>query len=117
MFRKSIFQVHSSNYRNPDQLPPGAVLIVGAGASGCQIADELNERGRRVYLSVGPVTAAYRDGIVGEDFAFGGDGPWEPGIVERFRCRRREINPLQFLCLPVSMVVTTLISGAWPPRE
>ena len=50
---KSIFQVHSSNYRNPDQLPRGAVLIVGAGASGCQIADELNESGRRVYLSVG----------------------------------------------------------------
>jgi putative flavoprotein involved in K+ transport len=49
----SIFQVHSNNYRNPDQLPPGAVLVVGAGSSGCQIADELRETGRKVYLSVG----------------------------------------------------------------
>jgi hypothetical protein len=61
-------------------------------------------------------TAAYRDDTVGET-TFGGDGPWELGIVERIRCRRREINPLQFLCLPVSTVVTTLISGAWLPRE
>jgi putative flavoprotein involved in K+ transport len=48
-----VVQVHSSSYRNPDQLPPGAVLIVGAGSSGCQIADELSECGRQVYLSVG----------------------------------------------------------------
>lgn len=47
-------QIHSSGYRNPDQLPPGAVLVVGAGSSGVQIADELNAAGRRVYLSVGP---------------------------------------------------------------
>jgi putative flavoprotein involved in K+ transport len=49
----SIFQVHSSSYRNPDQLPPGAVLVVGAGSSGCQIADDLRQTGRKVYLSVG----------------------------------------------------------------
>jgi putative flavoprotein involved in K+ transport len=47
-------QLHSSGYRNPDQLPDGAVLVVGAGASGSQIADELNRAGRQVYLSVGP---------------------------------------------------------------
>jgi putative flavoprotein involved in K+ transport len=48
-----IFQVHSSQYRNPDGLPPGAVIVVGAGSSGCQIAEDLNRNGREVYLSVG----------------------------------------------------------------
>jgi putative flavoprotein involved in K+ transport len=47
-------QLHSSDYRNPDQLPDGAVLVVGAGSSGVQIADELLRAGRSVYLSVGP---------------------------------------------------------------
>ncbi|MBL4751403.1 MAG: NAD(P)-binding domain-containing protein [Amylibacter sp.] len=47
-------QMHSSEYRNPDQLPKGAVLVVGAGSSGAQIADELLRAGRRVYLSTGP---------------------------------------------------------------
>jgi putative flavoprotein involved in K+ transport len=47
-------QLHSSGYRNPDQLPDGAVLVVGAGSSGVQIADELLRSGRTVYLSVGP---------------------------------------------------------------
>jgi putative flavoprotein involved in K+ transport len=47
-------QIHSSAYRNPQQLPEGAVLVVGAGSSGVQIADELRRSGREVYLSVGP---------------------------------------------------------------
>ena len=47
-------QIHSNSYRNPGQLPPGAVLVVGAGSSGAQIAEELMEAGRKVYLSVGP---------------------------------------------------------------
>jgi putative flavoprotein involved in K+ transport len=48
-----IVQVHSSSYRNPDQLPPGAVLVVGSGQSGCQIAEDLHLAGRKVYLCVG----------------------------------------------------------------
>jgi putative flavoprotein involved in K+ transport len=48
-----IFQVHASQYRNPDQLPSGAVLVVGSGASGAQITEELFRAGRHVYLSVG----------------------------------------------------------------
>jgi len=48
-----LFQVHASRYLNPDQLPSGAVLVVGSGASGSQIAEELCRAGRRVYLSVG----------------------------------------------------------------
>ena len=47
-------QLHSSAYRNPEQLPEGGVLVVGAGSSGVQIADELRQSGRRVHLSVGP---------------------------------------------------------------
>lgn len=49
-----IVQMHSTGYRNPDQLPEGAVLVVGAGSSGAQIAEELMRAGRKVYLSVGP---------------------------------------------------------------
>ena len=48
-----LFQVHASAYREPAQLPPRAVLVVGSGASGAQIAEELALAGRRVYLSVG----------------------------------------------------------------
>ena len=44
--------LHSSRYRNPQQLPPGAVLVIGSGNSGAQIAEELCSAGRRVYLSV-----------------------------------------------------------------
>jgi putative flavoprotein involved in K+ transport len=47
-------QLHSAAYRNPGQLPEGAVLVVGAGSSGVQIADELLRAGGRVYLSLGP---------------------------------------------------------------
>jgi putative flavoprotein involved in K+ transport len=49
-----LVQMHSNAYRNPAQLPQGAVLVVGAGSSGVQIADELLRSGKRVYLSVGP---------------------------------------------------------------
>jgi putative flavoprotein involved in K+ transport len=68
---KNIFQVHSSGYRNPNQLPTGAVLVVGSGASGCQIADDLQQSGRQVYLAVGRHSRTprrYRD----KDFAYWG---------------------------------------------
>ena len=48
-----VLQMHSNGYRNPSQLPEGAVLVVGSGSSGVQIADELRASGRTVYLSVG----------------------------------------------------------------
>jgi putative flavoprotein involved in K+ transport len=73
-----VLQIHSSAYRNPGQLPEGAVLVVGAGSSGVQIADELLGAGRRVYLSVGPherPPRAYR----GRDFCWwlGVLGKWD----------------------------------------
>jgi putative flavoprotein involved in K+ transport len=49
----NVLQLSSRDYRNPAQLPPGAVLVVGSGGSGSQIADELCEHGRTVYLSIG----------------------------------------------------------------
>ncbi|KPD10727.1 NAD(P)/FAD-dependent oxidoreductase [Phaeobacter sp. 11ANDIMAR09] len=50
----NLTQLHSFHYKNPNQLAEGAVLVVGAGSSGAQIADELQRAGRKVFLSVGP---------------------------------------------------------------
>jgi putative flavoprotein involved in K+ transport len=49
----SIVQIHSEQYRNADQLPPGPVLVVGSGQSGAQIAEDLHLEGRQVHLAVG----------------------------------------------------------------
>ncbi|WP_433289615.1 MSMEG_0569 family flavin-dependent oxidoreductase [Pseudonocardia sp. CA-142604] len=49
----AVHQIHSSQYRNPAQLPPGDVLVVGTGQSGCQIAEDLHLAGRRVHLATG----------------------------------------------------------------
>lgn len=49
-----LMQLHSSSYYNPEQLPDGGVLVVGAGSSGVQIAAEIQRSGRQVHLSVGP---------------------------------------------------------------
>ena len=78
-----IVQIHSAAYRNPDQLPDGAVLVVGAGSSGAQIADELLRSGKRVHLSVGPhdrPPRAYR----GRDFVWwlGALGQWNATTTE-----------------------------------
>ena len=48
-----IVQLHSEQYRNPAALPPGAVLVVGSGQSGAQIAEDLHLAGRTVHLAVG----------------------------------------------------------------
>lgn len=49
----SIKQLHSAEYRNPQSLPEGAVLVVGCGQSGAQIAEDLHLAGRKVVLAVG----------------------------------------------------------------
>lgn len=48
-----VTQIHSADYRNPEDLPEGGVIVVGAGSSGLQIAVELNQAGRDVTLAVG----------------------------------------------------------------
>src|SRR5262245_52864895 len=55
---KGIVQIHSRDYRNQQQLPPGPVLVIGGGTSGAEIAHELHQAGRDVYLSIG----GYRKG-------------------------------------------------------
>ncbi|MCU1444497.1 NAD(P)/FAD-dependent oxidoreductase [Cryobacterium sp.] len=71
-------QIHSSSYRNPQQLPGGAVLVVGAGSSGVQIAAEIQKSGRQVYLSVGPHDRPPRS-YRGRDFVWwlGVLGKWD----------------------------------------
>jgi len=59
-FPAEIMQLHSSEYRNPDLLPDGGVLVIGSGQSGCRIAEELNRAGKKVYLSVGSTGRAPR---------------------------------------------------------
>jgi putative flavoprotein involved in K+ transport len=73
-----LVQLHSSAYKNPAQLPPGGVLVVGAGSSGVQIATELQRSGRRVHLSVGPHDRPPRR-YRGRDFCWwlGVLGKWE----------------------------------------
>ncbi|KAF0172198.1 MAG: putative flavoprotein involved in K+ transport [Rhodobacteraceae bacterium] len=91
-----IMQIHSSGYRNPAQLPEGAVLVVGAGSSGAQIADELQRAGKKVYLSVGPhdrPPRAYR----GRDFV------WWLGALGHWNAKTRE---------PGMEHVTISVSGA-----
>lgn len=75
---ESITQIHSKDYFNPEQLPEGAVLVVGAGSSGAQIADELLIAGKSVYLSVGPHDLPPRS-YRGRDFVWwlGVLGKWE----------------------------------------
>src|SRR6516164_6273365 len=48
-----ILQIHSMGYKNPSALPAGAVLVIGTGQSGAQIAEELYQSGRKVYLFIG----------------------------------------------------------------
>jgi putative flavoprotein involved in K+ transport len=58
-----ITQLHTGDYRNPATLPAGAVIVVGGGQSGCQIAEDLIEAGRTVYLCtsrVGRIPRRYR---------------------------------------------------------
>lgn len=82
----SIHQIHSAEYFNPEQLPEGAVLVVGAGSSGVQIADELQRAGKKVYLSVGAhdrPPRAYRN----RDFCWwlGVLGEWDAEAVQKGR--------------------------------
>ncbi len=55
-----ITQLHSGKYRNPESLPAGAVLVVGSAQSGCQIAEELYQCGRKVFLCTGSAGRAPR---------------------------------------------------------
>ena len=74
----AVSQMHSFDYKNPQQLQDGAVLVVGAGSSGAQIATELLESGRKVYLSIGSHDRPPRS-YRGKDFVWwlGALGKWQ----------------------------------------
>ena len=91
-----VIQIHSSSYRNPAQLPEGAVLVVGAGSSGAQIADELLRAGKRVYLSIGPHDRPPRR-YRGRDFV------WWLGVLGKWDATTRD---------PATEHVTISVSGA-----
>ena len=59
-FPSSVVQLHASEYRAPGLLPDGAVIVVGSGQSGCQIADDLATSGRAVYLCTSKVARVPR---------------------------------------------------------
>ncbi|MHA2338347.1 MAG: flavin-containing monooxygenase [Candidatus Hodarchaeales archaeon] len=68
-FGSEIYQVHTSEYKNPSELNDGAVLVVGTGQSGMQIAEELYKLGKRVHLSVG-TTGRLPRGYRGKDIVY-----------------------------------------------
>ena len=82
-FPQPLLQLHASEYRSPDSLPPGAVVVVGSGQSGCQISEDLIHAGRDVYLctsKVGRLRRRYRQRDVfewGEDMGF-----WNVAVEE-----------------------------------
>lgn len=80
---EGLYQIHSAAYFNPQQLPEGGVLVVGAGSSGVQIADELMHAGKQVYLSVGPHDRPPRS-YRGRDFCWwlGVLGLWDAEQVQ-----------------------------------
>jgi putative flavoprotein involved in K+ transport len=61
-----VVQLHSTRYRNPDQIPPGPVLVVGGGNTGYQIAEEL-VRSHEVHLSIGARQTPLPQRILGRD--------------------------------------------------
>lgn len=63
----SVTQLHSAEYRSPDALPPGPVLVVGGGNSGFQIAEELARAGRQVDLSIGTKMPMLPQRFAGKD--------------------------------------------------
>ena len=91
-----LFQFHSNEYKNPDQLPDGGVLVVGAGSSGAQIADELLRAGREVHLSIGPHDLPPRS-YRGRDFV------WWLGVLGKWEATAQE---------PGTEHVTIAVSGA-----
>lgn len=50
---KDLVQLFAEEYANPSALPPGAIVVVGSGQTGCQLAEEIHKSGRKVFLACG----------------------------------------------------------------
>ena len=85
---EAIVQLHSNGYRNASSLPEGAVLVVGSGQSGVQIAEELQATGRRVFLSVGSAGRFPRRYRGQRHLPLAGRGGGAGRCVRDPRCRR-----------------------------
>jgi putative flavoprotein involved in K+ transport len=97
-----IVQVVPTAYRNPSELPPGGVLIVGASATGIQLAEEIHASGRRVTLSVGRHTRLPRD-YRGRDIQrwLDATGVWDERATEVRNIEHRRRDPsLQLIGSP-----------------
>lgn len=87
-----LYQIHSDQYKNPAQMPEGAVLVIGSGSSGVQIASELNSAGKKVYLSVGqherpPRVYRQRDNV------------WWLGVLGGWDASKVDTGPLKGLAV------------------
>jgi putative flavoprotein involved in K+ transport len=105
----TVRQVHSDAYRNPGELLPGAVLVVGSAQSGAQIAEELYQAGKKVYLAVG------RAGRVPRRYR-GKDANW---WSERLGLYDRTVDqlpsPRAKFAGKVTCKVSRMASSAWRP--
>ncbi|MHB8587748.1 MAG: NAD(P)-binding domain-containing protein [Candidatus Dormibacteraceae bacterium] len=82
-FPKDVMQLFAEEYRNPDALPPGAVLIIGSGQTGCQLAEELHDAGRKVFLACGRCPWVTRQ-IGGKDFVrWSAESGWFERTVDK----------------------------------
>ena len=90
--KPEFYQIHSDQYKNVQQLPAGAVLVIGSGSSGVQIADEINRSGKKVYLSIGqherpPRTYRNRDNV------------WWLGVLGGWDFMRTDKGPIKGLAV------------------
>jgi putative flavoprotein involved in K+ transport len=101
---KDICSFHSGEYKNADQLSPGAVLVVGGGQSGIQIAEDLINSGRKIYFStseVGRIPRWYR----GKDIFY-----WVKEL-KFYEIKLEEIDDPKMIDLRPPHVAGTSLSG------
>ncbi len=89
-------QLLAEEYANPSALPPGAVVVVGSGQTGCQLAEELHEAGRTVYLACGRCPWAPRR-IGGHDVVrwVVDTGFWDAGLASLPSPQARLVGNIQ----------------------
>lgn len=93
----NILQLHASEYKNSSQLPEGAIIVVGSAQSGCQIAEDLAETGRKVFLatsSVGRTPRRYR----GKDIV-----DWL-SMMNFYRAKTEDVTDPKVISMPIPLL-------------